>query len=148
MERIEDLKVTGEVTLTHYDEFMNVVGTQTVKNMVVTTGLEFIASRMAGTASAVMSHMALGASSTAAQLTDTALLSQLGSRVALAGGVASSKQVTYTATFGAGAATGAVVEAGIFNASTAGTMLCRTVFSVINKGAGDSLAVTWVITIS
>jgi hypothetical protein len=60
----------------------------------------------------------------------------------------SGNAITYTATFGAGTATGAVVEAGIFNASSGGTMLCRTVFPVINKNAGDSLAVTWVVTVS
>ena len=37
---------------------------------------------------------------------------------------------------------------GVFNASSSGTMLCRSVFSVVNKAAGDSMTVTWVITIS
>ena len=45
-------------------------------------------------------------------------------------------------------ATGAVTEAGIFNAASGGTMLCRTVFSVVNKGADDSLSVTWTITLT
>jgi hypothetical protein len=27
-------------------------------------------------------------------------------------------------------------------------MLCRTTFPVVNKAAGDSIAVTWVVTIS
>ena len=44
--------------------------------------------------------------------------------------------------------TGAITEAGILNAASAGTLLCRTVFSVINKGASDSMTVTWTITIS
>jgi hypothetical protein len=50
--------------------------------------------------------------------------------------------------FPAGTATGAITEAGIFNAATGGTMLCRTTFPVINKGSADSLAVTWVVTVS
>ncbi len=54
----------------------------------------------------------------------------------------------YVATFSAGEGTGAVTEAGIFNASTSGTMLCRTVFSVVNKAAGDTLQVTWTVTFS
>jgi hypothetical protein len=117
------------------------------KNLVVTVGKEFVASRMVGTASNVMSHMALGSGTTAPVAGNTTLGTELG-RVALAGAVAASNVVTYTATFSAGTATGAVTEAGIFNASSAGTMLCRTVFSVVNKGVDDALSVTWTITIS
>jgi hypothetical protein len=56
--------------------------------------------------------------------------------------------VTYVATFSAGTGTGAVVEAGIFNAASAGTMLCRTVFAVVNKGVDDAMTITWQITVS
>jgi len=58
------------------------------------------------------------------------------------------EKVVYVSTFAAGAATGAVTEAGIFNASTAGDMLCRTVFAVINKAADDTVEITWTITLS
>ena len=53
-----------------------------------------------------------------------------------------------TATFGAGTGTGAVTEAGILNASSSGTLLCRTEFSVVNKGSSDSMTVTWTVTVS
>jgi hypothetical protein len=56
--------------------------------------------------------------------------------------------VTYVASFGAGTGTGAVTEAGILNASSGGTLLCRTEFSVVNKGADDSMSITWTITVS
>ena len=42
----------------------------------------------------------------------------------------------------------AVTEAGVFNASSSGTMLCRTVFPVVNKGADDTMSVTWTITLT
>ena len=48
----------------------------------------------------------------------------------------------------AGEGTGALTEAGIFNASSSGTMLCRTEFSVVNKGASDSMTITWTVTVS
>jgi len=149
MKKIEDIKVTGEVTLVHYDEFGNITNTQ-VKNMVVTTGLDYIASRMIGTAMGVMTHMALGSSNAAPALTQTSLSSQLGTRAVITSSnlTPTNKQITYVSTFAAGIATGAVVEAGIFNASTAGQMLCRTIFDVINKGVNDTLAITWVITVS
>jgi len=117
------------------------------RNLVVTVGKNFVASRMVGATANVMSHMAVGAGTTPAAPGDTTLGSELG-RVALATSTATTNVVSYTATFPAGTGTGAVTEAGIFNASSAGTMLCRTVFSVVNKGVDDALSVTWTITIS
>jgi len=40
-----------------------------------------------------------------------------------------------------------VRESGIFNAPTAGHMLCRQTFAALNLNAGDSLAVTWKIVV-
>ena len=60
----------------------------------------------------------------------------------------STNTVEYVATFGAGTGTAALVEAGILNAGSGGTLLCRTVFSVVNKGADDTLTITWTITIN
>jgi hypothetical protein len=54
---------------------------------------------------------------------------------------------TVSTTFGAGVGTGALTEAGIFNAATAGVMLSRVVFSVVNKASTDALTITWAITI-
>ena len=63
-------------------------------------------------------------------------------------GTASTNTVVYIATFAAGTGTGAVTEAGILNASSSGTLLCRTEFSVVNKGSADSMTITWTITVS
>jgi hypothetical protein len=142
----EQIKVTGQVNIVITDKNGQIKDQREIKNLVVTTGKEFIAARMVGTPTA-MSHMALGASNTAAANGDTALGSELG-RVALASASATGAVVTYTASFPAGTATGAIVEAGIFNASSSGTMLCRTVFAVVNKGADDAMSVTWAITVS
>lgn len=142
----EQINVKGAVTIQVFDKSGAVKETREIKNLVVTAGKGFIAARMVGTPTA-MSHMALGATNTAAANGDTALGSELG-RVALASAAASGAVVTYTASFPAGTATGAVVEAGILNASSSGTLLCRTVFSVVNKGADDAMSVTWAITVS
>ena len=141
----EIFKLTGKVHVTVTNEHGEVVE-QRAANLVVTTGKNFTASRMVGIASNVMSHMALGSSSTAAAVGDTALGAELG-RVTLTAGTAATNVVTYTATFGTGVATGGVQEAGIFNASSAGTMLCRVVFAVVNKGANDTIAITWTVTV-
>ena len=143
----ENLKLKGHVSLVLRDKDGNVKENQEIRNLIVSDGLDLIASRLVGTSDGVMSHMAIGSDSTAAASGDSALGTELG-RVAITSGTASSNVVTYTATFGAGTGTGAVKEAGLLNASSAGTMLCRTVFSVVNKSADDSLTVTWTVTIS
>lgn len=120
---------------------------QEINNLVVTVGKNFIASRMAGASAGVMSHMSIGTATAAPVLAKTILGTEIG-RVALTSGVASSNAVTYVADFPAGIGTGAITEAGIFNAPTAGTMLCCTVFPVVNKGAADSISITWVVTIN
>ena len=94
-----------------------------------------------------MSHMAVGTNSTAAAAGDTALGTEAG-RAALTSTTVSTNTVTYVGTFAAGTGTGALVEAGILNASSSGTLLCRTVYTTVNKGANDSMTITWVITIS
>lgn len=145
----ETLQATGSLIVQRINELGQVVETREIPNLVVAVGKNFIASRIAGTASAVMSHMAIGSDSTAAASGNTTLGTELG-RVALgtAGGAASANAVTFTATFPAGTGTGDVKEAGIFNASTAGTMLCRTTFPIVTKQAGDSIAITWVVTVN
>lgn len=147
MQTLESIKAKGDLVVTLTRENGEVEKYE-YKNLVVNTGLNYIVSRMKDATATAMSHMALGSGTTAAAAGDTTLGTQLGSRAALTSTTVSSNQVTYVATFGAGVATGAVTEAGIFNASTAGTMLCRTVFAVVNKAAGDSMTVTWTVTVS
>ena len=142
----DNLKVTGDVLVTITGPDGQIKDQREIKNLVVATGKAFIAGRMVGTPD-VMTHMAIGAGNSAAASGDTTLNSELGRAVLTAAG-AVGPVVTYTSTFAPGTGTGAVVEAGIFNAGAAGTMLCRTVFAVVNKGADDAMSITWAITVS
>ena len=142
------MKAKGRLNIVLKDADGNIKDTREVDNLVVNTGLAYIASRMKDATATAMTHMGLGSGSTAAAAGDTDLGSLLGSREALDSTTVTSNAIEYVASFEAGDATGAVTEAGIFNASTGGTMLCRTVFSVVNKGANDTMTVTWTITIS
>ena len=119
------------------------------KNLAVNTGLNFIVSRMKEGSDGVMSHMSLGEGTTAADLGDTTLEAEIaGSRVGLTSTEVTANTITYVATFDPGVGTGAVTESGIFNDAASGTMLCRTVFPVVNKQPGDSMTVNWTVTIS
>ena len=147
----EKLCAKGQVVFVLTDENGN-VKQQDSKNLVVNPGLAFIVSRVINTAEAVMSHMAVGTGTAATAAAQTALVSE-SARVALTSSTIVTTTVTgdsvqYIAAFGPGVGTAAITEAGLFNAAAAGTMLARTVFPVINKGANDTLTLTWKITVA
>jgi len=142
----DNLKLTGAVAVVLRDKDGNVKAKQEAKNLIVDTGLNFICDRMKNDETA-MSHMAIGSGSTAAAAGNTALGTELG-RVALTSSTVTNNQIVYVADFGAGTGTGAVTEAGTFNASSGGTMLCRVTFSTVNKAADDTLQITWTISLS
>ena len=137
----DGLRLTGALTIS-----LNGVVVQETNNLVVTAGKNWVADRM-NDANTVMTHMALGTSTTAAAAGQTALVTEL-DRNALTSTTGSTNTVPYACTWAAGDGTGAITEAGIFDADPAGDMLARTVFSVVNKGASDSITITWTITIS
>lgn len=138
----DGLTLTGKLAIA--------INGQTVKevnNLVVTAGKGYVASRMKDASTSAMSHMAIGTATTAAAASQTALGNEA-ARTTLTSTTVSGADVTYVDTFAAGTGTGAITEAGIFNASSSGTMLCRTVFDVVNKGASDSMTITWTVTVS
>lgn len=143
----EALVFKGELSITLFDQAGNIKQAMTVPNLVVTAGKNHIASRMVGVADAVMSNMAIGTSSTTPVVGDTTLTAEVG-RVVMSSYTATGNAVSASALFGTGVGTGTIQEAGIFNAGTAGTMLCHTTFPAVAKAAGDTLAISWTITIS
>jgi len=143
------IKVTGELRITLTNPEGNIKQEVVIPNLVVTVGKNYIASRMKDATATAMTHMEVGTGTTAAAAGDTTLQTAVASsRVTLTSTTVTTNSVAYVATFPAGTGTGALTEAGIFNASSAGTMLCRTVFSVINKGAADTLGITWTVTVN
>lgn len=148
MQNIEKLKVRGDLRVVLTGPDGQVKDDRDLRNLVVDTGLNFIVKRMKDATADVMSHMSLGTGTTAAAAADTTLQTEIaGSRVTLTSTSVTANQITYIASFAAGVGTGAVTESGIFNNGTGGTMLCRTVFPVVNKQAGDSMTVTWTVTV-
>lgn len=137
----ENLAMRGDVLITLNNE---VVVDQ--KNLIVNVGKNFLASAVIGSSTSPFTHMAIGTNGTAAAVGDTTLGTELVRQAFTSSGVASNV-VTLTALYAAGTGTGALQEAGIFNASSAGTMLSHVVFSTINKGAADTLTITWTVTV-
>jgi len=141
----DGIALTGKLIISLNDEIV-----QEADNLVVTAGKAWVAQRMEGVTLGVMTHMGIGTGTTAAVIANTDLETVKGARLALSvsGGTPVANVITYAATFPAGAHTAAITEAGIFTAVTSGTMLARTVFTVVNKGALDSMTISWAVTIS
>jgi len=95
-------------------------------------------------------YIAIGSGTTAPAATDTALefethrasATVTHTTTTVTGDTA---QFEYTFSF---TASYAISESGVFNDPTAGVMLCRQTFPVINVVSGDALTVTWKIVVS
>jgi hypothetical protein len=144
MKNEENLKVTGKVNIQVINSG-KVIHSTDIDNLVVSTGRNWIASLIGG-ATGSMTHMATGTGTTTEVLADTTLETEV-ARVTTADSY-SSNTASFTSTFNAGVTTGAITEAGIFDASSAGDMLCRTTFAVVNISSSDSMSITWTITVS
>lgn len=145
----ELIKITGKVRIELFDENGNKKEERYNPNLVVTAGKNYLATWLTAATQSdyFMRYIALGTGTNPAAIGDTVL--QIESATRVAGVLTSSLNVWQNvASFGPGVNTGAITEAGLFSASTSGTLFARQVFSVINKAAGDTLQITWQITLS
>lgn len=120
------------------------------ENVVTDVGKEFLARYLysaATTAQNTLKFVAIGSDATAEAASNTALGTELGRHT---GTVSYSSNAIYSvaATFAAGSGTGAVVEYGLYDTNTGGTLFSRNTDSVINKGSEDTLTVTYNLTLS
>ena len=133
-------KANGEIEVTRKD------------NIIVNNGFDLICDSVGKTASrpAAVGWIGIGTGAVAAAAGDALLGAEVARGASTYAHTAATKVFTHAATFGAGTGTGAITEAGVFNVVTAntGVMLDRVVFSVINKGAGDSLTATFTFTLT
>ncbi len=143
---LEAFRIRGHVLVELRGEDGELRERREVDNLVVDAGKAQIAQRMIDATTAVPTHMAVGTGSTAPAAGNTALGTEI-DRNALTSNTRSTNVETLVGTWAAGDATNAAIaEAGIFNAASAGTMTARATFTAINKGASDTLTITWTIT--
>lgn len=122
----------------------NVKQREEIHNTVTVAGKNMIADRLlASPTLGVPTHMALGTGTPAANALGTEL-----DRNALTSKSRSNAVITMVGDWAAGDGTGAITEAGIFDAASTGNMHLSSSFSVINKGATDTLSISWTLTIS
>lgn len=135
----------GDLEIIAYRERTGQTERFVIKNLFTDDGLAYLAARAAGEAVDVISHMALGTGTTPAAGTDKVLVAEIaGSRVPVTVSGTGAQRL-YTATFGQGMGSGPVTEAGLFNASTNGTLTNRSVFGVKNKDPDDVFTINWTL---
>lgn len=146
----DDVGIHGRLLIELFDASGKLKDRQETTNLVVTSGKNHIADQLKSSpAQAAMGWMAVGTGATAPAAGDTLLGAEI-DRNALTSRTAAANVVTYVGNWAAGDATNAAIsEAGIFNVVTANTvtMLARATFTAINKGASDTLQITWTVTI-
>lgn len=144
------LTIRGHVLVELFDQWGDCITYREVDNLVVTRGKQHIADQLSSAPNdAAMGWMAVGTGSTAPAAGDTLLGTEI-DRNALTSRTDAGAVVTYVGDWAAGDATNAAIaEAGIFGVVTANTgpMLARATFTAINKGASDTLKITWTVTV-
>ena len=145
----------AELSAIHYDKYGNVIKDYGVISRKKVTGAfvtDIVANMVTDTtAFGDYKYHDCGTGSTAEANTQTALVTPFGgARVAgtqVAGGTATAPTYTSVATISF-TSTLAIVEHAIFNASTVGTMLDRSLFAAINVVSGDSIQFSYILTIN
>jgi hypothetical protein len=145
----DGLKIHGHLRLDLFGPDGKLKQSVEKDNIIVNNGFDFICDAIGNSSrGAVMGYISIGTSATAPGATQTALLAEAARVAASYSHTSATKVLTLVSSFAAGTGTGALTEAGVLNASSAGTLLNRVTFSTINKAAGDSLTATYTLTLS
>lgn len=152
----DQLRITGRVDARLFGPGRVLKQHVVVQNLVVDRGKQYVRDLIrdkitgAGGFNA-MNYMAIGTSTTAAAAAQTALVAEIASsrQAVTAANGGASNQVVISNTWAPGENTNSTInEAAIFDASSAGNMMCRAVFpTTINKEGLDTLVVDWTITL-
>lgn len=149
------VKVYGHLTISVTNSFNQLIDSREYSNLIVSIGKRWITGRLKDTGNShviprEMSHMAIGTDRHAGwpdSISSSELISLKCShelaRVVLTSSEIFDNEIVYTAVFNKGIGVGSIVEAGIFNDSLEGIMLCRTEFDAINKGLDDTMTIVW-----
>ena len=146
----EPLKIRGIILIELFGEDGRLKESRSVENIITTVGRGHVIDRLqADGAPNPMSYCGIGTGATAAVIGDTTLQTEVGTRQG-PGALSQPDAFTdrLTVTFAAGNGTGNITEAARFNASSAGNMMGRQVFTAVNKTSTDSLQITYDFLIS
>lgn len=141
----DKITITGEVHIVLKDAKGNVKKEVKLTNLVTTVGKDEMAKLLAsGSGFARPTHIAVGTDNTAPNVADTVLGTEILRKAIATTGFLDNK-VTYTVSFLPGEATALLEEAGLFDAAAAGDMWARFLTGSFNKGANDTLDLSWAL---
>ena len=154
----ENVGIKGFIKIDHFDKVGKLIESVETPNTVVNKGFTEVAglfcSDTTGSYTA-FDYIGVGTGVTAATATNTQLGTEITdsglARAASTGSLVTENVANDTAQFVhqfSVTDTQAVTESAVFNAGAAGTMLCRQTFSAINVADGDTLQITWKVTVS
>lgn len=151
-------QLKGFIKIDHYDKEGKLIESVVTPNALTNTGFTEVAglfcSDQSGSYTA-FDYIAVGTGTTTATATDTELVTEeTENGLTRAAGTGTLVQVNVSEdtcqilkAFSVSGSV-AVTESGVFNAGAAGTMLCRQTFSEINVANGDTLTITWKVTVA
>ena len=125
------------VTGVLYDENNNIKQKFVKHNLITSVGFDFVSNCLGSTTRPEpISQIGVGTNNTAPALGDTNLGALKLKKACTYTHTAGTTSLVFQTSFGAGEATGALVEAGIFTGD--GVLFDRVVYPVINKESGDT----------
>jgi len=137
----DSLKITGYVTA-HLYEGSKLIQTIEQPNLIVDTGKNALARRIAFAEEPIIRQIAIGSGSDTPIASDTDITNQTAIANALFTQIEDNNVASFIATFPEGIGTGDIREVGLFD--TEDTLISRTLFStVFNKLPSQFLNVTW-----
>lgn len=138
----DEIKLIGSVKIYRGEDLVH-----EESNLVVNTGKNHIASVLASGGAYLGKYMQVGTGTTSPSATDTDLQTPVGSRV-LGTLTNSSNQVILEAVIGQNnpSTEQVITEAGIFTATSGGTLVARITFGGVDKPVLDTLRIIWTIT--
>ena len=143
---IEGVGLRANVTI-EVTESGRVVQTIRKHNLVVLDGRDLICSRLVGSTAGALDYLAAGTGSTAVASGDSALGTEVYrdqiTKTTLYAGQGKLQAKHYIGTTYANGNT--ITEAGLFNASSGGTMAARVVHDAITKTSSVAITYTWEI---
>jgi len=148
----------GFIKIDHFDNAGNLIESVVTPNALTNTGFAEVAGLFCGDQAAshtAFDYIAVGTGTTAATATDTQLETEE-TENSLGRSAGTGTRVTTTVAndtcqiVKSFSVTGsvAVTESGVLNAGAAGILLCRQTFSAINVADGDTLQITWKVTVA
>ena len=150
------LRLIGSLELTVRDRYGRVKDRRLIRNVITDVGKAQVAGLINGVVTTPFKYVAIGTGTTAASASDTALEYEVarkeGTTTRETTNVSNDTAVVEATFSSADGLSGsmAITEAGLFDASSGGNMLCRRTFDAlnINWDAGDTLTIKWKVQVT